>query len=109
MTAYALALVHSVEFGPDIVDYLRRIDATLDPFGGRFLIHGGNVEAFEGTWDDIRDVILIEFPDEDNLRAWHASPAYQEILPLRTRHMNADAAFVAGVPSGYRGVDSLAH
>ncbi|MBF9069686.1 DUF1330 domain-containing protein [Streptacidiphilus fuscans] len=109
MTAYALALVHSVEFGPEIVEYLQRIDATLDPFGGRFVVHGGNAELLEGSWDDIRDVILIEFPDDTNLRAWYASPAYQEILPLRTRNMNATAVILTGVPAGYRGVDSLDH
>ncbi len=33
MTAYALAQVHAVEFGADIAEYLRRIDATLEPYG----------------------------------------------------------------------------
>jgi uncharacterized protein (DUF1330 family) len=107
MTAYAMAHVHSVEFGPDIVEYLERIDATLDPFGGRFLVHGGTVEPLEGSFAG--QLILIEFPDEAAVRAWYDSPAYQEILPLRTRHMKADAMLVHGVPAGYRGADSLGH
>jgi uncharacterized protein (DUF1330 family) len=49
MTAYALAHVHHTNFGPELVEYLRRIDATLEPFDGRFLVHGGPVEAVEGT------------------------------------------------------------
>ena len=107
MTAYAMAHVHSVDFGPDIVEYLERIDATLDPFGGRFLVHGGTVEPLEGAFAG--QLILIEFPDEAAVRAWYDSPAYQEILPLRTRHMQADVMIVHGVPAGYRGADSLAH
>ncbi|MEU9075594.1 DUF1330 domain-containing protein [Kitasatospora sp. NPDC004745] len=107
MTAYAIAQVHSVEFGPDIVEYLQRIDATLDPFGGRFLIHGDRFEAVEGSWG--RHLILIEFPDHDRLRAWYDSPAYREILPLRTRHMVADVVLAHGVPDGYRGADALKH
>ncbi|MFF3005219.1 DUF1330 domain-containing protein [Kitasatospora sp. NPDC057940] len=107
MTAYAIAQVHSVEFGPDIVEYLQRIDATLDPFDGRFLIHGDRIETVEGTWG--QDLILIEFPDHQRLRAWYDSPAYQEILPLRTRHMTADVVFARGVPAGYRGADALKH
>ena len=41
--AYAVAILHEVELGPEIVTYLERIDATLAPFGGRFIIHGGEV------------------------------------------------------------------
>ncbi|MFD0273994.1 DUF1330 domain-containing protein [Kitasatospora sp. NPDC127111] len=107
MTAYALAHVHSVEFGPDIVEYLERIDATLEPFGGRFLVHGGQVEAVEGSWGP--DLIVIEFPDRAHVRAWYDSPAYQDILALRTRHMTADVIFAEGVPAGYRGADALKH
>ncbi|MBP0449168.1 DUF1330 domain-containing protein [Kitasatospora sp. RG8] len=107
MTAYALAHVHSVEFGPDIVEYLERVDATLEPFGGRFLVHGGEVEAVEGSWGP--DLIVIEFPDREAVRAWYDSPAYQEILALRTRHMVADVIIAQGVPAGYRGADALKH
>jgi uncharacterized protein (DUF1330 family) len=41
MPAYAVAHMHEVVMGPDIVEYLQRIDATLAPFGGRFAVHGG--------------------------------------------------------------------
>jgi uncharacterized protein (DUF1330 family) len=107
MTAYALAHVHAVEFGPEIAEYLRRIDATLDPFGGRFIVHGGNVEAVEGSWGP--DLIVIEFPDRDAARAWYDSPAYREILPLRTRNMTADVILADGVPDGYRATRTLEH
>ena len=107
MPVYAVAHVHSVEFGPDIVEYLQRIDATLEPFGGRFLVHGGDVEVIEGQWG--RDLIVIEFPDRERMRAWYRSPDYQEILPLRTKHMAADVVFADGVPDGYKGADALKH
>lgn len=105
MKAYAIAHVRAVEFGPDIVEYLQRIDATLEPFGGRFLVHGGGVEVVEGEWG--LDVIVIEFPDRDRLAAWWKSPAYREILPLRTRHMRADIVFADGLPNDYRAADAL--
>ena len=35
MTAYAVAHLRSVDQNAEIVEYLHRIDATLDPFGGR--------------------------------------------------------------------------
>jgi uncharacterized protein (DUF1330 family) len=50
MSTYAVAHLRKVNLGPEIVEYLQRIDATLGPFGGRFLVHGGQVEVLEGTW-----------------------------------------------------------
>jgi len=47
MSTYAVAHLRSVTMGPDIVEYLQRVDATLEPFGGRFLVQGG---AVEGCW-----------------------------------------------------------
>ena len=49
MPAYAVAHMRQVTMGPPIVEYLERIDATLAPFGGRFLVHGGKPEVVEGT------------------------------------------------------------
>ena len=38
--AYGVALLQDVRMGPPIVEYLERIDATLAPYGGRFIVHG---------------------------------------------------------------------
>ena len=100
MTAYAVAHLRTVDQNAEIVDYLRRIDATLDPFGGRFAVHGVFPEVLEGEWPGF--LILIAFPDLDAARAWYDSPAYQEILPLRLRNCDTVALIVDGVPEGYR-------
>jgi uncharacterized protein (DUF1330 family) len=103
---YALAYLREVDFGEDIVEYLQRIDETLAPFGGRFLVHGGPITPLEGTWDG--DVVVIAFPDRSAATDWYESPAYQEIIELRTRNSHSIAAVVDGVPTGYRAVDGLA-
>lgn len=69
MPAYVMAHVHSTNFGQEIIDYLRNVDATMRPFGGEFLVHGGPVETVEGTWSG--DLIIIEFPDLDKARGWY--------------------------------------
>jgi len=104
--AYAVAYLRDVDFGDEIVDYLQRIDATLAPFGGRFLVHGGKLVPAEGTWDG--DLVVIAFPDLTAVQNWYDSPGYQEILPLRTTNSTSIAAMVEGVPAGYRAVDGLA-
>ena len=79
MPAYAVAHLRQVTMGPPTVEYLERIDATLAPFGGRFIVHGGDVEVLEGSWPGA--LIVIEFPDRGQVRAWYDSEAYREIVP----------------------------
>ena len=106
MNAYAIAHLRNVRVGPDIVRYLERIDATLEPFGGRFIVHGGPVDVREG--ESPGTVIVIEFPDRERATAWYDSPAYQEILPLRTRNADGVAILVDGVDADHRATDVLA-
>ncbi|RYD62602.1 MAG: DUF1330 domain-containing protein [Verrucomicrobiaceae bacterium] len=105
MPAYAAAHIRSITMGPEIVGYIRRIDETLPPFGGRFLSHGKTPEVVEGEWPG--HLVLIEFPDIGQARAWYHSPAYQAILPLRTRHSEGSAILLDGVGPGYRAADFL--
>jgi uncharacterized protein (DUF1330 family) len=106
MTAYAVAHLRSVDQNAEILEYLNRIDATLPPFDGRFVVHGVLPEVLEGEWPGF--LVVIGFPDADAARAWYDSPAYQEILPLRTRHAEGDTLIVDGVPEGYRAADYAA-
>jgi uncharacterized protein (DUF1330 family) len=99
MTAYAIAHLRTPQFNDDVMEYLERIQGTLDPFGGRFLVHGGDVEVKEGPWPGT--IVVIQFPEIDDARAWYDSPAYQAILHLRTDHIEGEAILVSGVPVDY--------
>ncbi|SEG75479.1 DUF1330 domain-containing protein [Bosea lathyri] len=105
MASYAIGRLRDVRLGPQIVAYLERIDATLAPFGGRFLIHGDPPEVLEGAWTG--DLIVIAFPDRTQARAWYASPAYRAILPLRTGNSVGDVILIDGVCETHRAVDVL--
>ena len=72
MPTLAVAHLRNVTMGPAIVEYLQRIDGTLAPFGGRFLVHGARPEQVEGTWTG--DLVIVRFPDRESARAWYASP-----------------------------------
>jgi len=106
MPAYAVAHMRQVTMGPAVVEYLQRIDATLAPFGGRFIVHGGEVEILEGSWPGF--LIVIEFPDRDRASAWYNSAAYQEIVTLRTDNSESDVVMVNGVGSEHKATDVLA-
>ena len=100
MTAYAFAQLRKVDRNDEIREYLRRIDDTLTPFGGTFLVHGAQPQVVDG--DLPGTVVIIAFPDLQRAHAWYESAAYQAILPFRTRNSDGGAAIVDGVPEGYR-------
>lgn len=99
MTTYAVAHLHNPSDHDDVLTYIERIQETMDPYGGRFLVHGSAVEVVEGEWPGA--LVVVEFPDRDAVHAWYASPAYQEILPLRTAHIAGDVVIAEGVAPGY--------
>ncbi|NDL60377.1 DUF1330 domain-containing protein [Phytoactinopolyspora mesophila] len=103
--AYGIAHLHDVQLGDGIVEYLRGIDATLQPFGGRFVIHGGVPTVLEGDWTG--DLIVIEFPDRENALAWYRSEAYQKILPLRLANSTGTAVIIDGVDADHVATDVL--
>jgi uncharacterized protein (DUF1330 family) len=107
MSAYVMAHVHATNFGQEIIDYLRNVDATMRPYGGRFLVHGGPVDTVEGTWTG--DLIIIEFPGLDAARGWYESPDYLEIRHLRTENTTADTIIFDGLPAGYLARSALDH
>jgi uncharacterized protein (DUF1330 family) len=105
MTAYGVGLLKDVDMGPPLVEYLERIDATLAPYDGHFIVHGGPAETLEGT--DPGAVVVIEFPDRSHARDWYASPAYREILPLRTENATSTVFIIDRVCRDHRATDVL--
>ncbi|MDG4857794.1 DUF1330 domain-containing protein [Streptomyces sp. T-3] len=99
MTYYAIAHLREIRPHEEILLYIERMQSTLDPFGGRFLVHGTKAEVVEGSWPG--DVVMVGFPDEASAKAWYASDAYQEILPMRTKHIDGDLIMVQGVGPDY--------
>lgn len=45
MTAYAIASLRNPAPHPEVAEYIERIQATLDPYRGRFLVHGPQHEV----------------------------------------------------------------
>jgi uncharacterized protein (DUF1330 family) len=105
MKAYAVGILSRVEMGPPIVEYLQRIDATLAPFDGHFIVHGGDKTTYEGI--DPGAVIVLEFPSRQHADDWYASPAYRAILPLRTQNSDSTVFVIEGVDRDHLATDVL--
>lgn len=103
--AYVIGHLSNVVMGPGIVEYLERIDDTLAPFGGRFIIHGDRPEVREGNWEG--DLIVIAFPDRASADAWFDSPAYQAIKRLRSDNSDGEIFIINGVDADHKATDVL--
>jgi len=86
----AIESVHDVEtftkeHGP-------KVPATLQPYGGRFLVRGGKPTNLEG--DAPSRFVIIEFDSLQNAQQWYQSPEFQELIPIR-RKASKSALFIA--------------
>ncbi|WP_174189482.1 DUF1330 domain-containing protein [Nocardia barduliensis] len=99
MPAYAIAHLQDADPHPEIAEYIERLPGTFEPYGGRYLVHAAQHEVKEGSWPGA--VVMIGFPGIAEAREWWDSPAYREIAPLRSRHIEGDIILVEGVPADY--------
>jgi uncharacterized protein (DUF1330 family) len=84
MVAYVIASV-AITDQESYRAYQQRVPATVEQYGGRFLVRGGRREVLEGD-APLERLIVVEFPSFERAREWYASPEYQAIVPIRQRH-----------------------
>lgn len=81
MSAFIIATV-IVKDREKFAEYGRRAEPSMVPFGGEVHIRGKFSDQLAGGGDHSAGAIL-KFPDLESAKDWYASPAYQEIIPLR--------------------------
>ncbi|MEU3740097.1 DUF1330 domain-containing protein [Streptomyces sp. NPDC032198] len=96
MTAYVIADVQLTGNAEELAEYRSKVVATLEPYGGRYLARGGEVDVVEGAWAP-GQIVLVEFPDLAAARAWNESAEYQAIAPLRIRNTDSKRLIVQGL------------
>ena len=74
--------------------------ATFQPFGGRYLIHGGRTISFDGQ--PPKQIVVIAFENMDRLQQWHQSPAFKQAYDVQ-RIAQVKAFAVEGVGSNSAG------
>jgi uncharacterized protein (DUF1330 family) len=94
MTAYVIADI-DVHDPEAYREYVALVPGTVEPFGGRFIVRGGEHETVEGDWRPHR-LVIIEFPSADHARRWHASEAYVTALVIRQRASTGSVVLVEG-------------
>jgi uncharacterized protein (DUF1330 family) len=56
--------------------------ATLLPYGGVFIVRGGNGTVLSGS-ELAGRIAMVEFPSRAKAMEWHESADYQRILKIR--------------------------
>ena len=95
MPAYLIADV-DVQDPESYRAYAAQVPATIEQFGGKFLVRGGESRVLEGDWRPHRTVVL-EFPDMETLDRWYNSEAYSSIIGIREQAAVSSVFVVEGV------------
>ena len=95
MPAYMIAEIE-ITNAEGYAEYARVVPATVEKFGGKFLVRGGKAHPLEGDWPERRRVI-IEFPSIEQAKAWYASPEYAKPLAMRKAASKGRLVFLEGV------------
>lgn len=96
MSYYFLVSIRVTD--PDkYADYRANVSATIEAHGGRYLVRGGEAQAFEGEHDPRTRVVVLEFPDRAAAERWWSSPEYAEVKKLRANAAQMTIVGVEGV------------
>ncbi len=97
MPAYVISEVKFLD--ADLIERYRPLAAaSIDKFGGRYLVRGGPVELIEGERDPERRFVVVEFPTMERAREWYGSQEYAEALKVRNAGaLERTLVFVEGV------------
>ena len=68
------------------------MQASLDPFGGRYLSRAATLHVREGAFP-LGEVVVIAFPDLTQAEAWYMSPTYAALKSVRRDIATTSLAF----------------
>jgi uncharacterized protein (DUF1330 family) len=96
MAAYGIFDLREVTDMDKMEEYRRGVSQTVEEYGGRYIVLGGDPQVIEGDWEP-RFLVLIEFPSVAQARLWYDSPEYRDLKALRRAAAKGDAILVTGV------------
>jgi uncharacterized protein (DUF1330 family) len=76
--------------------YRRGVLATIEKFGGRFLVRGGKADGLEGAKPAGR-LVILEFPSFEQAATWYRSTDYAPLIKMRQGASTGRLILVEGV------------
>ena len=94
MAGYVIADVDVTD--PELfAEYRKLVSATVEQYGGKYLVRGGDMEVAEGDWAPTRAVV-IEFESFERAKEWYHSDDYAPALKMRLESANSSVIIVDG-------------
>ena len=75
--------------------YSAQVESTFRPFGGRYIVRGGEISMLEGDGPK-GGMVVIEFDSKERAQAWYDSPAYRKLMPIRHKSATSRVYIVEG-------------
>jgi uncharacterized protein (DUF1330 family)/trans-aconitate methyltransferase len=95
MSAYCFFDVREITDRAKVDQYLAGVFATVEQYGGHYLVFGGKFDRVEGNWQPVYPVI-VEFADIGQAQRWYRSPEYEPLKALRLAGTRSNAVFLEG-------------
>ena len=95
MAGYVIAQLLHVSDAAGFEEYRSKVAATVERYGGKFLVRGGEVQVLEGDWPG--RTVVLEFDSAARAREWYDSAEYRPLLELRKRCAETRLIIIEGV------------
>ncbi len=94
--AYVVGQVNFKDTAAYKEEYAVNVPGTIEKYGGKYIIRGGEMTQIEGNLECER-VVVIEFSDKKAATTWYNSPEYQAIIGGRQRNAETVLTIIEGV------------
>jgi uncharacterized protein (DUF1330 family) len=93
--AYYMAEVFEVSNPDQFKTYAAGVPATVEKYGGHYLVRGGKTESLEG--EPPKRIVVLAFKSTADAQKWYSSPEYSAIRPIRQGSAKSRGFIVEGV------------
>jgi uncharacterized protein (DUF1330 family) len=95
MSAYIIVEIKIID-PAGYEEYKKLAGATVEKYGGKYIVRGGPAETLEGDWEPKR-IVVLEFESVQRAKDWLNSEEYCEPRKMRHRTARTNMIVVEGV------------
>ena len=95
MSAYVIVEIDIVD-PAGYEEYRKLAGATVEKYGGKYIVRGGAAETLEGDWKPKR-IVVLQFESMQRAKEWLNCEEYREPRKMRHRTARTRMVVVEGV------------
>ncbi len=90
MSAYVIVEIDIID-PAGFEEYKKLASATVEKYGGKYIVRGGRTEVLEGDWKPKR-IVVLQFESMQRAKDWLNCEDYRE--PRKMRHRTAKTRMI---------------